>query len=126
MNRLAWLLFLFVASCSSTTQRANFKAVYGDPSADTIEVTVGNGFLFQGTYHLPKESRLGLLVDVARVSPTAKDLRDGVGGNPVPCQVRSANKKYRAVASIEEMEKQSFRDLVLNEGDEVAFIVWNF
>jgi hypothetical protein len=90
-------------------------------------VTVGNGFVFRGAYHLPKGTRLGLLVDVARVSPTAKDLRDGIVGEPVvPCQVRSANKKYRAVASIEEMEKQSFRDLVLNEGDEVAFIVWNF
>ncbi|MEZ5384433.1 MAG: hypothetical protein R3F13_02840 [Prosthecobacter sp.] len=124
MSRLAWLLFLFVASCSSTTQRPTFKTVYGDQVAGTITVTVGNGFLFRGAYHLPRGTRLGLLVDIAKVTLGAKDFRDAFG--PVPCQVRSADEKYSATASLEEMKSRKFRDLVLHDGDEVAFTFWNF
>lgn len=127
MKHLArlWLLCSLLA-CSSTPPRANDKAVYGDPRADVVTVTVGAGFLFPGTYHLPAGTRLGLLLDVVRVLPSVKDWRDGVGGNPVPCQVRSADKRYRAVAQLDEIGRKNFRELVLHDGDEVAFIVWNF
>ena len=126
MKFLVWLLFSVAALCSCTTQHSYPKAVYGDPVPGSIAVTVGTGFLFRGTYHLPKGTRLGMLVDIAKVSPTAKDLRDGVVGDPVPCQVRTASKKYRATASLEKMKDSTFRSLELHDGDEVAFIVWNF
>ncbi len=127
MKQLSWLLLVFfVVACSSTPSRTYHKPVYGDPAPSTIAVTVGNGFIFPGTYHLPKGTRLGLLVDAAKVSPTAKDLRDGVVGKPVPCQVRTAGKKYRATSSLEKMKDSAFRNLELHDGDEVAFIVWNF
>jgi len=87
---------------------------------------VGKGFQFPGTYHLPKGAKLGLLLDVARVLPTVKDWRDGLGA-PVPCQVRWANKLYKAVAELGgEIRSKAFREVVLNDGDDVAFIVVNF
>lgn len=127
MRHLVWLwLLCSLVACSSTPPRPNDKAVYGDPAADTVEVTVGKGFQFPGTYHVPEGTKLGLLLDVARVLPIVKEWRDGVGGNPVPCQVRWANKLYRAVAELGELGRKDFRELVLHDGDEVAFIVWNF
>jgi hypothetical protein len=127
MKHLVWLwLLCSLVGCSSTPPRANGKAVFGDKRADAVTVTVGEGFQFPGTYHLPAGTRLGLLLDFARVLPSAMDWHHIVGRTPVPCQVRSSKKQYRAVAQLGDMKKKDFRELVLNDGDEVAFIRWNF
>ncbi|MFN0075366.1 MAG: hypothetical protein ACKVY0_02715 [Prosthecobacter sp.] len=127
MKFLAWLVFSLAALCSCTTQHSYPKAVYGDPVPSSIAVTVGGGFLFRGTYHLPKGTRLGLLLDVAKVLPSAKDLRsDGAVMQMVPCSVRSASGKYKANADFDKITKPEFRDFVLRDGDEVAFFAWNF
>jgi hypothetical protein len=127
MSRLAWLwLLCSLVACSSTLPRVHQHAVYGDPTVDGVAVTVGKGFQYPGTYYLPKGAKLGLLLDVARVLPAVKDWRDGLGA-PVPCQVRWANKLYKAVAELgEEMRSKTFRELELYDGDDVAFIVVNF
>ena len=102
-------------------------AVYGDPVPGSIAVTVGEGFLFRGTYHLPRGARLGLLVDIAKVSPEAKNLRsDGAVRQPVPCSVRSTSGKYMANADFDKASEPEFREFVLSDGDEVAFFAWNF
>lgn len=127
MKQFALLLFVFVEMACSNTPSHNSKSVHGDPGPNTITVTVGSGFLYRGTYHLPSGTRLGLLLDVARVLPSAKDLRsDGVVKQLVPCSVRSAGGKYRATADFGKVTKPEFRSMMLHDGDEVGFLGWNF
>jgi len=40
--------------------------------------------------------------------------------------VRSASKKHEAEADFDQMNKPVFRNRVLHDGDELAFIVLNF
>jgi|GEM_PF-2961309 len=126
MKHFVLLLLVFVELACSHTPAPSRKSVYGDPGPNTIAVTVGWGFYFRGTYHLPAGAKVGLLLDVARVLPSAREFRDGVVGRPVPCSVRSASKKHEAEADFDQMNKPVFRNRVLHDGDELAFIVLNF
>ena len=126
MKHFVLLLLVFVELACSYTPAPTRNSVYGDPGPNTIAVTVGSGFYFRGTYHLPAGTKVGLLLDVARVLPSARGFRDGVVGHPVPCSVRSASKKYEAEADFDQMNKPVFRNVVLHDGDELAFIVINF
>ncbi|MHB1081537.1 MAG: hypothetical protein ACYC67_19240 [Prosthecobacter sp.] len=126
MKQFVLLLLVFIELACSYTPAPTRKSVYGDPGPNTIAVTVGWGFYFRGTYHLPAGTKVGLLLDIAKVLPSASGFRDGVVGHPVPCSVRSASKKYEVEADFDQMNKPVFRNRVLHDGDELAFIVLNF
>jgi len=61
MKHFVLLLLVFVELACSHTPAPSRKSVYGDPGPNTIAVTVGWGFYFRGTYHLPAGAKVGLL-----------------------------------------------------------------